>query len=317
MSGRGFLDRRPNERLAVRRKRQQRRLIVIWAILALILVGAVFYGLWRPQVRVAYVTVDGGDPSLADIAKIAMQGSTFGVPNNSIFFVPKSRIRTQILGAYPNIAALSISRTSFISISIKVDTRVPIARWCGTTSASSSEKDALFKVVVPTASGDCYLFDAGGFVYATATEPRGPIALLPASTAATSTVPDTQPLAKTVAPTDIPITPFIVFDSLAGSTTVPITSTLAHATKLPSVFDFARHFSAFGTSVGTIDIRDDEVDFFLANNGPRITYILGDEENAFTALNSARRNFNLTDGSVQYVDLRFPGNVYLKKNTAK
>ena len=47
--------------------------------------------------------------------------------------------------------------------------------------------------------------------------------------------------------------------------------------------------------------------------GTRVTYVLGDEQNAFTALTSARDDLNLADGSLEYVDLRFDGKVYLKK----
>ncbi|MDO8566972.1 MAG: hypothetical protein Q7R58_02365, partial [bacterium] len=61
-----------------------------------------------------------------------------------------------------------------------------------------------------------------------------------------------------------------------------------------------------------IVIHDGEVDNNLAS-GTRITYVLGREQDAFTALVSARENFNLADGSVDYVDLRFDGKVYLKK----
>ena len=51
-------------------------------------------------------------------------------------------------------------------------------------------------------------------------------------------------------------------------------------------------------------------------SGTRITYVLGDEQNAFAALSSAQSDFNLSDGSVDYVDLRFDGKMYLKKNAA-
>ena len=39
----------------------------------------------------------------------------------------------------------------------------------------------------------------------------------------------------------------------------------------------------------------------------------GQEEEAYTALTSARANINLVSGALDYVDLRFPGKVYTKK----
>jgi len=88
--------------------------------------------------------------------------------------------------------------------------------------------------------------------------------------------------------------------------------TLPNAMAFPSAFNFARQLSSFGSPVSSIVFRADEVDEYLAS-GTRVTYLLGDEQNAFTALASARDNFNLADGSIQYVDLRFGGKVYVKK----
>jgi hypothetical protein len=89
-------------------------------------------------------------------------------------------------------------------------------------------------------------------------------------------------------------------------------ATIAHAEKLSAAFDFARQLASLGSPVSSIVFRDDEVDEYLAS-GTRITYVLGYEQNAFTALKSARANLNLSDGSLLYVDLRFDGKVYLKR----
>lgn len=127
----------------------------------------------------------------------------------------------------------------------------------------------------------CYFFDANGFIYATTSSAQ-------------------------------PVNPFIVYEPLASSNGSPIGSTLPNADKLPAAFDFARQLAVFGSPVSSLVFRGDEVDAYLAS-GTRVTYILGDENNAFTALTSARADFNLADGSVEYVDLRFSGRIYLKK----
>lgn len=83
----------------------------------------------------------------------ALSGDYFGViPRDSIFFFPEKRIRAIILSNHSDMAAVSISRSSLTSLSIKIDTRTPIARWCGSS---------------PDRIEDCYLFDANGFIYAT------------------------------------------------------------------------------------------------------------------------------------------------------
>ena len=61
-----------------------------------------------------------------------------------------------------------------------------------------------------------------------------------------------------------------------------------------------------------IVLRGDEVNDYL-ESGTRVTYVLGNEENAFTALASSKDTLNFSDGSLEYVDLRFDGKVYLKR----
>jgi len=129
----------------------------------------------------------------------------------------------------------------------------------------------------------CYLVDANGFVFSAAD--------------ASST----------------PLNPFKVYVPLLGGTsTEPLRASIAHADVLPSTFDFARQLSTLGSTVTSVIVNDDEVSDVLVS-GTRITYVLGAEQQAFAALVSAKGQFNLSDGSVDYVDLRFPGKVYLKK----
>ncbi|MFZ2500984.1 MAG: hypothetical protein WAW90_03320, partial [Minisyncoccia bacterium] len=91
-----------------------------------------------------------------------------------------------------------------------------------------------------------------------------------------------------------------------------IGSTLPNADAFPSAFDFARQLTTLGSPASRVAFHDGEVDDYLVS-GTRITYVLGNEQNAFTALVSAHKNFNLADGSIEYVDLRFDGKVYLKR----
>lgn len=241
------------------------------------------YGLWQSSVRISRVQIFGADESLSLYATQAMQGSYLGsIPRDSIFFFPEGRIRADLLAAHPEISAVSIFRNGFTGLSIKINKRVPIARWCGSGAeksdfrATSSKSDFL--------APQCYFFDAKGFIY------------MPVSTAIGSSTP---------------LNSFMVYESFANESS-PIGATLPNATDLPSAFDFARQLSTLGSPVISISFRNDEVDDYLAS-GTRITYVLGDEQNAFTALMSARSNLNLTDGSLEYVDVRFDGKVYSKK----
>ena len=285
---------RGSERLAERRRVRRRRLLIAFSILFFILCSALVYGLWRDSVRISRVVIYGADQSFSEVATAAMQGSYLGLaPRDSVFFVPESRIRSNIMAAHPDIAAVSIFRNGLTGLSIKVDYRVPVAQWCGASpdprrfdlNASSTRSNLV------GSGADCYFFDASGFVFAT-----------------TSTDSTGSPQAAQS------VNSFTVYEPWASqaSPTSPIGSTLPNADKLPSAFDFARQLVSFGSPVTEIVFRDGEVDDYL-ESGTRITYVLGHESDAFTALASARTNLNLSDGSLDYVDMRFDGKVYLKK----
>lgn len=268
-----------SERLAERRRTRRRHALMASLILLLLLLAATIYGLRQDSVRISRVDVYGADASLADYARGAMQRSYLGiVPRDSIFFFPASRIRSDILAAHSDIAAVSIFRKGLTGISIKIDYRVPIARWCG-LSPTTFEPD----VINGHGSDEyCYVFDASGIIFAAA------------------------------ATTTQTLNNFSLYTHLVEDTLEPLRATVAHANELPAAFDFARQLDTLGSPVSHIVLRDDEVDDILAS-GTRITYVLGHERDAFAALTSARDNLNLADGSLDYVDLRFDGKVYLKR----
>jgi hypothetical protein len=264
------------ENLHARRRRIRRRVFIAVLIFFFVVFGAVIYGLQQSSVRISHVVIYGADQSLAIVATAAMRGNYLGlIPRDSIFFVPQSRIRDAIMSADPSVAAVSVFRDGLSDLSVKVDYRVPIAQWCGATPPLLTASSTQ-----PQSATECDVFDASGFIYA--------------SSSATKSLND-----------------FILYEPLADGVT-PIGSTLPQASQLPTAFDFARQLASFGSPVTSIVVRGDEVDDYLAS-GTRITYVLGNEDNAFTALASARADMNLADGSVEYVDLRFSGKMYLKK----
>ncbi len=270
MSARASSGLRSTERLAARRRTRRRRAFVVLIILILVLLGAAVYGLRQSAVRISHVEVFGGDPTLATYASETMQGSYFGlIPRDSIFFFPAQNIRAKILAANSDIAAVSIFRSGLSSLSININLRAGIARWCGLASAFGT-------------ASECYVFDDSGLIFA-----------ISASTTQT-------------------INPFSVYAPLTSSTSNPLGASIASAEELPATFDFARRLATLGALVSSIVIHNGQVDDYVASS-TRITYLLGEEQNAFTALVSSNNNFNLSDGSVDYVDLRFDGKVYLKK----
>ncbi len=299
------------DRLHARRQLRRRRALFAFGILCVVLIGAAVWGLWQPVVRIARVDVSGTNVPLAPLAAPALSGSYLGIiPRDSIFFFPAESVRARILAAEPTLASLSIERDGFRAIRIVANPRVPLATWCGATydalasphtnfptgtddigsqatSSTATSNASTQKVGVgasTTSATSCSVFDAGGFVYASA---------------ASST----------------PVLPFLLYAPLVnGATTTP--AYLAQADALPATFDFARQAGSHGSPVVSIVIRASagEVDDYLAS-GTRLTYVLGQEAEALAALASASQSasLNLSDGSIAYVDLRFPGKVYVKK----
>lgn len=279
MSEKRSLVGRSSDRLAKRRRSKRRRIIFAFSILLLMAGGGVLYGLQQGVVRISHIKVFGASQSFAAIARAAMQGDYFGIiPRDSTFFFPAAHIRADIIAAHPDVAAVSLFRNGLSGLSIRVDDRVPVSRWCGVMPSATT---------TPLDMAKCYVFDASGFIYAT-----------------TSTAQPVNSFAvyePVIAPGESSITP-----------ENPIGATLQNANELPATFDFARQLATFGSPVSLIVIHDGEVDMYLAS-GTRITYMLGNEDSVFAELVSARANFNLADGSILYLDFRFNGKIYLKK----
>lgn len=282
MSERVLSAERGSERLAERRRRSRRRMRIALGIFFLLFCAVLIWGLQKKSVRIENIQIVGDDQSLVGVARSAMQGSYFGIiPRDSIFFLPIEQVRASILAGHPEMAAVSIARDGLRGLSIKIDDRAPIARWCGDPANQS-----FLATSTPKLAEKCYLFDANGFVYATTSM-------------------------------TVPMRSFIVYESLVSpgqhaSSTSIVGMTLPNAEKFPDAFDFARQLSLLGSPVVSIVFHDGEVDQYL-ENGVRISYVMGNEQNAFNALASARANFNAADESLEYIDLRFPGKVYLKR----
>ena len=270
---------RSTGRVRERRGRSRRRLLISLLAFLVLVAGALIYVSWRPTFRISRVQVFGVPSSFRDYAHTAMQGSYIGiVPRDSTFFIPVHRIRTDIISAHPEVAALSFFRSGFSGLTIRIVERTPVGRWCGLAPT-------------PDVTPYCYLYDPNGFIYAAVPDPLDP--------QATTTQSQT-------------LNPFALYAPLVGDTEEPLRATITHASQLPDTFSLARQLSSFGSKATTLVVRDDECDIRLAS-GTRVTYLIGHEEDAFAALTSARDNLNLVSGSLDYVDLRFPGKVYTKK----
>lgn len=262
-----------------RRREERNRMLGVWVVLAAVLVGAVVYIFWRPEIRIATVEAQ---PSLVSIAEAELEGTYWHVfPRDSIFFYPERDIRAAVLEAHPEISALSISRSGLTSISIDTISRTAAFWWCGTPESASA------------ANTSCYEADAEGLIFRPAI----------VSEEASST-----PSGSTLR----------IYAALLDATSTPSYPLRAHMESLeaiPDVLRFVKAMKALGVSPVSLAIRGDEADLFIpsSGSGTRITYVLGREEAAASLAGSVFPTLNLTDGSIEYVDLRFSGKAYVKR----
>ena len=280
MWGRTSSESRGSERLAARRRLRRRRALIALIILFIILCAGIVYELQQSAVRIARVEVYG-PPSLGSFGGASADASLAAYAQEAV--------QGSYLGVIPR-DSIFFFPASRIRSNILADhpdiAAVSIFR-NGLTGISIKPDErapvARWCGLAPTEGVEeyCYVFDASGYIFAAATSIET-------------------------------INSFSLYAPLVGETLEPLRATIAQAEKIPSAFDFARQLDTLGSPVTHLVLRGDEVDDYLAS-GTRITYVLGSEQDAFTALVSSRENMDLADGSLEYVDVRFDGKVYLKR----
>lgn len=271
--------RSPKKKLRDRKRDAFMRNLTLTAFALVLLAGATVYVLWLPSLRIQSAEAAGtneNDP-IAAIALADMRGSYAGmIPKNSFFFYPVKEIRSDILDRYPEIAAVSLQRSGFTSLSITTSPRVPAFWWCGAPSSLAAEDVT------------CYDADTEGLVFRRA------------DTSASTTEKNML---------------HVYADLATGSSTpaeYPVKERVVGSDKLPAILQFAHFVQGMNITIASVAIRGDEADLFVAP-ATRITYIVGHEKQAEEAAKAAFPTLSLTDGSIDYVDLRFDGKVYLKR----
>ena len=275
--------RAPKRKLRDRRREEQVRNLMLVLLGGLLMVGAILYVLWLPSMRISVVTAEGygNTDALETLASAELKGAYHGiVPRNSFFFYPERSIRAVILENYPAIAAVSVSRTGFSSLSLKASARVSAFWWCGIPENLSAR------------IGNCYEADAEGFIFEKTVDVFAEVA--------------------TSSEKNQTLHVYADLETASTSDRYPLRSRVQGAKALPDVLKFVRAVQALGIPVASIAIRGDEGDLFVEPS-TRITYVIGHEREAEKNVAAALKGLNLVDGSLEYVDLRFDGKVYLKR----
>jgi len=210
-----------------------------------------------------------------------------------VFFFPRQHIRNAVLDANPDVSAVSVTRTSFSSIAIRTVPRAEAFLWCGTA------------VDTPLPGGDCYEADIEGYVFKDAGVGNVVSASSTASTTDTSTVSSAADDEKGEVRMFGPLT----HEVADGQS--PIRASVVTPGTIPDMLKFIAAVRELGAPVSAYAIRGDEADLWVGD-ATRITYVIGHEKDAALLAESTLPSLSLTDGSIQYVDLRFPGKAYVK-----
>lgn len=262
------------KRLRERREDQRGRMRGMVFLFTLFVFGIVIYGLWRPEVRIQ--RVEAGTIANSE----AVESLAYEEMEGTRYYI----IPNNSFFFYPEQKIYSRILEAYPRIS-----SLDISRngFTGLTISAVDRSAAFLWCGLPTAETftECFETDEHGFIFAKAN-----------TLATTSSLLLVRGDINTASTTD----------------SYPLRARVVGFESLPQILSFVQSLETFGTPLTEVSIRGDEVDLF-AESGTRITFVLGQEEQALKDARAALPTLNLMDGSIDYIDLRFDGKVYLKR----
>ncbi len=261
--------------LRERRERARSRFGFLLLFLMVLCMGAVVYGFWRPEVRVSEIQAKDlpDEEKAVSVLREVIDGKYLGILPRDSIFF------------YPEeeaITALLHAFPSLESVSIGRNSFSALSiegvrREVGFLWCGESAVD--FSIDSKT----CYEADEAGFVFAPHLEAYDP-ALFP------------------------------VYGALSGerSGADPVGASVVGAKHLLTLLLFVEGIKELGVPVLGVYIKDDEAELFVTPE-TRLIYVLGNEEEAIESAKAALEDLNLLNGSIEYVDLRFSGKLYVKR----
>lgn len=145
-----------------RRKRLRVRLIALGVLIVLCVAGCA-YAVRLPAITISTVNVTGTELVSADAVKSLAEQKLTGsyaylIPRANAFFAPLPSIQKAIQNSFPPVASVSVSRQGLTAIDIALTERQPSALWCEGS---------------PSETGQCYLMDAEGYIFAISPDSGG------------------------------------------------------------------------------------------------------------------------------------------------
>lgn len=97
-----------------------------------------------------------------------------------------------------------------------------------------------------------------------------------------------------------------------GDPLAPVGNRMGYASGIPDAIRFVKALRGLGADVESFAFRGDEAEV-RTEAGTRVVYVIGKEAEAAVTAASVFPQLALNDGSIAYVDLRFPGKAYFKR----
>lgn len=250
-----------------------------------IVIAAVSYLSYRPEVSIQEMTVNGANDVSADAVRTYVQstlddGKLHIFSNRNIFLYPRATLEKALITAFPPVKEARMSRPSILATTLTIDIkeRRPFALWCPTTFLTANEEGP----------ASCYRMDDTGFIYIEGQRGSPTISgyvFAGGIASSTETIP-VSPIGETFSPTHLPGL-VALLDTLGQAGFGAVGATVDNPQ------DFSVHLSrpyfvkaSFGSNPGTL-VRD-------------LQLVLSSE-----ALKGK-------EAQLEYIDLRFGNRVYYK-----
>ena len=212
------------EPLKVRRARAKRIFILTTSVLSVLAIACILYLSWLPALRVHTVTAEGPNAdAVIELAKESLSGThAFIVPRDSLFFIPESNIRRNILDTHADVVAVSFKDGGLTGLHIILVPRTSAFLWCGAAKDMPTEQ--------------CYNADADGLIFS------------PHIPTDDQAEPSTLHL-RMYAPID-------------GDTASPLRAHIKETHAIPNALQLARALKSLNAHVAALALRGDEADFY-------------------------------------------------------
>ena len=282
----------------VRRKRRMRVLVVL-ILLALVLVAVVIGFLRKPTFQISSVTITGTSSLDSNEIQLAAQKHISGnyvlvIPRTNVLLFSKTMMNEYLMNQFPGIASVDTEFSSPTMLSISITEKKPAYLWC---------------------TAQCYFVDDSGMVYQDSPTFTPGVFLEFFGTTPTATITDpSDPIRRRFASVAEFTKSISVVNDLS---TYPM-----HIISL-KYLSLADSTPQLATGVGDVALTIDQIGNSVIPNTAQIL-ILQSQDAATIAQalglvladKSFQDTFSAHPETLQYIDLRFPGKIYYKFQTA-